>query len=145
MSLVFAFSMVQKSYRASAAFITLSVIFIYAIIEPNVLKVIQFRVIDTAIGTALSYLAMRFLLPAWSFMDIGLAIKEGLKANIYTNTKKPDYTFRLSLSDALFSNIQTQSQWAIDNQLVPKENRVDFRQVIDRQLLETFNNKEAGW
>ncbi|WP_418358109.1 MULTISPECIES: ABC transporter substrate-binding protein [Shewanella] len=56
-----------------------------------------------------------------------------------------DYTFRLSLSNALFSNIQTQSQWAIDNQLVPKENRVDFRQVIDRQLLETFNNKEAGW
>ncbi|MCL1156584.1 ABC transporter substrate-binding protein [Shewanella inventionis] len=56
-----------------------------------------------------------------------------------------DYTFRLSLSNALFSNIQTQSQWAIDNQLVPKENRVDFRQIFDRQLLETFNNKEAGW
>ncbi|MGI2169690.1 ABC transporter substrate-binding protein [Shewanella sp. MF05960] len=56
-----------------------------------------------------------------------------------------DYTFRLSLSNALFSNIQTQSQWAIDNQLVPKENRVDFRQVFDRQLLETFNNQEAGW
>jgi ABC-type nitrate/sulfonate/bicarbonate transport system substrate-binding protein len=56
-----------------------------------------------------------------------------------------DYTFRLSLSNALFSNIQTQSQWAIDNQLVPVENRVDFRQVFDRKLLETFNNKEAGW
>lgn len=56
-----------------------------------------------------------------------------------------DYTFRLSLSNALFSNIQTQSQWAIDTQLVPKENQVDFRQVFDRQLLETFNNQEAGW
>jgi ABC-type nitrate/sulfonate/bicarbonate transport system substrate-binding protein len=56
-----------------------------------------------------------------------------------------DYTFRLSLSNALFSNIQIQSQWAIDNQLVPTEKSVDFRQVIDRQLLEDFMNSEAGW
>ncbi|GGP67945.1 ABC transporter substrate-binding protein [Shewanella saliphila] len=56
-----------------------------------------------------------------------------------------DYTFRLSLSNALFSNIQTQSQWAIDNQLVPRENRVDFRLIFDRKLLETYTNQEAGW
>ncbi|WP_175405866.1 MULTISPECIES: ABC transporter substrate-binding protein [Shewanella] len=56
-----------------------------------------------------------------------------------------DYTFRLSLSNALFSNIQTQSQWAIDNQLVAEQNSLDFRQVFDRQLLEKFMNLEAGW
>ncbi|WP_372942808.1 ABC transporter substrate-binding protein [Shewanella sp.] len=55
-----------------------------------------------------------------------------------------DYTFRLSLSNALFSKIQTQSQWAIDNQLVPRENRVDFRLIFDRQLLETYTSQEAG-
>ena len=80
-SLVIAFSMVQKNYRASATFITLSVIFIYAILQPDILKVIQFRVIDTLIGATLSYLAMRWLLPAWSFMEIGDTIKNGLKAN----------------------------------------------------------------
>ncbi|MGX9460913.1 ABC transporter substrate-binding protein [Shewanella sp. A14] len=56
-----------------------------------------------------------------------------------------DYTFRLSLSNAFFSNIQTQSQWAIDNQLVAEESGLDFRQIVDRQLLETFMNLEAGW
>jgi len=56
-----------------------------------------------------------------------------------------DYTFRLSLSNALFSNIQTQSQWAIDNQLVDEENSVDFRQIFDRKLFETFMSLEAGW
>lgn len=81
LSLVLAFSMVQKNYKASATFITLSVIFIYAILQPDILKVIQFRVVDTVIGAALSYLAMRFLLPAWSFMEIGNTIKKGLKAN----------------------------------------------------------------
>ena len=56
-----------------------------------------------------------------------------------------DYTFRLSLSNALFSNIQAQSQWAIDNQLVAEKNDLDFRQVFDRKLLESFMNLEAGW
>ncbi len=81
LSLVLAFSMVQKNYKASATFITLSVIFIYAILEPNVIKVIQYRVIDTVIGSVLSYLTMRWFWPAWSFMEIGDNIKDSLKAN----------------------------------------------------------------
>ncbi|WP_245940303.1 FUSC family protein [Winogradskyella pacifica] len=81
LSLVIAFSMVQKNYKASATFITLSVIFIYAILQPDILKVIQFRVIDTLIGATLSYMAMRWLWPAWSFMEIGDAIKDSLKGN----------------------------------------------------------------
>ena len=80
-SLVIAFSMVQKNYKASATFITLSVIFIYAILQPDIIKVIQFRVIDTIIGAILSYTAMRWLWPAWSFMDIGDHIKDSLVAN----------------------------------------------------------------
>lgn len=81
LSLILAISMLQKNYKASATFVTLSVIFIYAILEPNITTVIQFRVIDTIIGAALSYVAMRFLFPAWSFMEIGDNIKDGLKAN----------------------------------------------------------------
>ena len=81
LSLVIAFSMLQKNYKAAATFVTLSVIFIYAILEPNIVKVIQFRVIDTIIGAILSYVAMRLLFPAWSFMEIGDNIKDGLKAN----------------------------------------------------------------
>ncbi|TXD84398.1 hypothetical protein ESY86_04825 [Subsaximicrobium wynnwilliamsii] len=80
-SLVIAFSMLQKNYKASATFITLSVIFIYAIIRPDVLNVIQYRIIDTLIGATLSFLAMLWLWPAWGFMDIGDNIKNSLKAN----------------------------------------------------------------
>jgi len=80
-SLVIAFSMVQKNYKASATFITLSVVFIYAIIRPDVLTVIQFRILDTLIGAGLSFLALRFLWPAWSFLEIRTAIESSVNAN----------------------------------------------------------------
>tara|TARA_R110002012_G_scaffold318227_1_gene536167 strand:+ start:122336 stop:124594 length:2259 start_codon:yes stop_codon:yes gene_type:complete len=81
LSLVVAFSMVQKNYKAASTFVTLSIIFIYAIIAPDISTVIQFRIIDTVIGALLSFAAMRWLLPAWSFMEIGDTIKNALKAN----------------------------------------------------------------
>lgn len=55
-SMLLAFSMVQENYKAGAAFITLNIIFIYALLEPNLWNVIQFRVIDTVIGAGLATL-----------------------------------------------------------------------------------------
>ncbi|MFB9058275.1 FUSC family membrane protein [Mariniflexile ostreae] len=82
-SLVVTFSMVQKNYKASAIFITLSVVFIYAIIEPDVLTVIQFRVLDTIIGAVLSFMAILWLWPAWGIMEIGENIRDSIKANCH--------------------------------------------------------------
>ncbi|MCX7547806.1 FUSC family protein [Xanthomarina sp. F1114] len=81
LSLVIAFSMVQRNYKASATFITLSVVFIYAILQPDVLAVIQFRIIDTVLGAGLSYMAMLWLWPAWSFSEISENIETSVAAN----------------------------------------------------------------
>lgn len=81
LSLVIAFSMVQKNYRASATFVTLSVIFIYSILQPDVLTVIKFRILDTIVGAALSYVAMLLLWPSWEFIDIKENIEKSVKAN----------------------------------------------------------------
>ncbi|MCW3171779.1 ABC transporter substrate-binding protein [Shewanella subflava] len=54
-----------------------------------------------------------------------------------------DYAFRLSLSNALVSNLQLQSQWAIDRSLVPKDNRIDIRQILDRELFESAMNEHT--
>lgn len=80
-SLIIAFSMVQRNYKASATFITLSVVFIYGIIEPDISTVIQYRIIDTVLGAVLSYVAMLFLWPAWSFLDIHETIEMSVQAN----------------------------------------------------------------
>jgi uncharacterized membrane protein YccC len=80
-SLVVALSMVQKNYRASATFITLSVVFIYAILQPDILTVIKYRILDTTIGAGLSYVAMLWLWPTWEFVEIKESIEESVKAN----------------------------------------------------------------
>jgi uncharacterized membrane protein (TIGR01666 family) len=80
-NLIIALSMVQKNYRAGATFITLSVIFIYAIIQPDILTVIQYRIVDTLIGAGLSVMAMLWLWPVWGFLEINENIKSSISSN----------------------------------------------------------------
>jgi uncharacterized membrane protein YccC len=80
-SLILALSLVQKNYKASATFITLSVVFIYAILQPDVLTVIKFRILDTLVGAGLSYVAMLWLWPTWEFVEIRESIEKSVKAN----------------------------------------------------------------
>ncbi|MCL1143753.1 ABC transporter substrate-binding protein [Shewanella gaetbuli] len=55
-----------------------------------------------------------------------------------------DYSFRLSLGNAFVSSIQLQTQWAIDKNLVPKDNRIDIRTIIDKQLFESAMAQYQG-
>lgn len=120
-SLVIALSMVQKNYKASATFITLSVVFIYAIIQPDVLTVIQFRILDTLIGAVLSFLALRFLWPAWSFLEIKTIMESSVKANMafldciayyYQHKGKVSTSYRVSRKEAFLetSNLSSAFQ-----------------------------------
>lgn len=80
-SLVIAFSMVQRNYKASATFITLSVVFIYALMRPDTFSVIQFRVMDTLIGAGLATLGNLLLWPAWEIQSMQSTLLETVKAN----------------------------------------------------------------
>jgi len=80
-SLTLAFSMVQKNYKTSAVFITLSVVFIYALLSPDVLHVIQFRILDTFIGAALATAGNLLLWPSWEFTSIKLVFSESMDSN----------------------------------------------------------------
>ncbi|MCK0188405.1 FUSC family membrane protein [Arenibacter sp. F20364] len=108
-SLVIAFSMVQRNYRAGATFITLSVVFIYAIIRPDVLTVIQYRILDTLIGAGLSFVAMLWIWPAWGYMEIRQQIRNSVKANrdflgqianYYERKGKVTTTYKVSRKEA---------------------------------------------
>ncbi|HET8735064.1 MAG TPA: FUSC family membrane protein [Pricia sp.] len=108
-SLVIALAMVQKNYKASAAFITLSVVFIYAILQPDVQTVIQFRVLDTLVGAGLSYMAMLVLWPTWEFVEIKESIEKSVKANkdflhyigkFYTQKGKIPTSYKIARKDA---------------------------------------------
>lgn len=108
-TMVIALSMVQKNYKTSATFITLSVIFIYAIIRPDVLTVIQYRILDTVIGAALAFLATLWLWPAWGFLEIRQSIETSVGANkkflcrisdYYTQKGKVPTSYRVARKEA---------------------------------------------
>tara|TARA_R110002050_G_scaffold183099_2_gene316601 strand:- start:157 stop:942 length:786 start_codon:yes stop_codon:yes gene_type:complete len=73
--------MVQRNYKAAATFITLSVVFIYALVQPNIFNVIQFRVIDTLIGAGLATLGNLLLWPAWEINTMQKTLLGTIKAN----------------------------------------------------------------
>lgn len=80
-SLTIAFSLLQQSYKSAAAFITVNIIFIYALLEPNSFVVIKFRVIDTAIGALLAVIANYTLWPTWEFMNLKPIIIKAINKN----------------------------------------------------------------
>tara|TARA_R100000353_G_scaffold18871_2_gene17459 strand:- start:10965 stop:13220 length:2256 start_codon:yes stop_codon:yes gene_type:complete len=81
LTLVIAFSMVQRNYKAAATFITLSVVFIYALMRPDIFNVIQFRVMDTMIGAGLATLGNLLLWPAWEKQGMQKTLLGTIKAN----------------------------------------------------------------
>jgi len=80
-SLPLAFSLVQLNYRNAAVFITLNVIFVYALFEPNILSVVQFRIVDTLIGASLAFASNYFLWPTWQFQNISENFSKAIASN----------------------------------------------------------------
>lgn len=81
-SLTLAFSLIQRNYTTAAIFITLSIIFIYALLRPDVLDVIQFRILDTLVGAGLAALGNFILWPKWELQNINSVIADSVRANM---------------------------------------------------------------
>tara|TARA_R110002049_G_scaffold188220_1_gene356541 strand:- start:3135 stop:5315 length:2181 start_codon:yes stop_codon:yes gene_type:complete len=153
-SLIVAFSMVQKNYRAGATFITLTVVFVYAIIRPDIITVIQYRVLDTLIGAGLSFVAMLWILPAWEFMEIREQIENSVKANkgflaqiaqYYEQKGKVTTTYKVSRKEAFVetSNLSSAFQ-RMAQEPVSKQKNLDkiFELVV---LNHTFLSSLASF
>ena len=56
--------------------------FIYALLQPNVLNVIQYRVIDTIIGSGLAFFGNFILWPSWESSFYKKNVVDALEANI---------------------------------------------------------------
>lgn len=80
-TITLALAMVQLNYKAFAAFITLHIVFLYAIYHPDALYAVQYRVLDTLVGATLAMFANLFLFPSWEFMNIDESLQETLTAN----------------------------------------------------------------
>ncbi len=152
-SIVFAFSYLQKNYRLAATFITTGVIFIYAIIRPDIWSVVQFRVLDTLIGALLSFLAASFLFPVWEYLEIDGCIRSSLSAKMkfleeirsyYTLKGKLPTSYKLARKDAYLANARLRSAFIRMTQDPPsKQKNLDkFSElvVLDHSFLTALSS-----
>ncbi|MDR7210847.1 FUSC family membrane protein [Flavobacterium piscis] len=74
-------SFAQINYKISATFVTMYVVFIYGILVPDIVEVIQFRILDSLAGAILAFIANQFLWPAWEFINTPIHIENSIRAN----------------------------------------------------------------
>ncbi len=74
-------SFTNISYKISATFVTMYVVFLYSILTPNIANVIEFRIIDTIVGAVLAYTFNHFVWPSWEFINTPNHIEKVILAN----------------------------------------------------------------
>jgi uncharacterized membrane protein YccC len=80
-SLTLAFALVQQNYKSSAAFITINVVFVYSLVNPNNIEIIQYRVVDTIIGATIAIVANYTLWPSWEVYNLKEVLLNAIKKN----------------------------------------------------------------
>ncbi|WP_179950007.1 FUSC family protein [Lutibacter citreus] len=144
-SLPIALSFIQLNYRNAAVFITLHVIFIYASLEPNILEVIKFRVLDTVIGAGLAFTANYFLWPAWQIQNINEFLIKTISANkvflkeidtFYHNKGELPTSYKLARKDSFLKVGDLNAAYQRMNQ-EPKSKKKELGEIYE---LVTFSN-----
>ena len=141
-SFVIALSMLQKNYKASAIYVTISIVFIYGMLQPDVMTVIQYRILDTLVGAGLSYLGFLFLWPSWSFQEIQKDVAKSVEANRVYLSKIADYyihkgsvptSYRLARKNAFLetSNLSSAFQRMTQEPLSKQKNLNKIYELVE--------------
>ncbi|MDG2279351.1 MAG: FUSC family protein [Flavicella sp.] len=143
LSLILALALVQLNYRTFAMFITLHIVFMYAMYSPNVLHAIQFRIIDTLVGGGIAMLANLFLFPSWEFMTVYDSVLDTLASNrVYLKNIEKVYDgklmdiedYKLSRKNSFLAMGELNSAFQRMTQ-EPKNKRKYFSEIYDIVVL----------
>lgn len=152
-SMVFAFSLLQRNYLLSSIAVTLNVIFVFSLIESNLYTVITFRLIDTVIGALVSLFISYIIFPYWeynSFQDIFIDAIQKNKAYLQaiisqvTTPTADDIDYRLQRKDAFLASSELNAsfqRFASD----PKSKQKQYQDyyelvVLNHSILSTLAN-----
>ena len=80
-SLTLSIALIQQNYKSAAALITINIVFVYSLINPNAFEVIQYRVVDTIIGAIIAIVANYILWPSWEVNNLKNVLVNALKKN----------------------------------------------------------------
>ena len=80
-AMILGFTFSQTNYKVGATFVTMYVVFLYAMLTPNVRELVQFRILDTVAGAALAFAANYLLWPSWEFLAVRAYLEKAISAN----------------------------------------------------------------
>jgi uncharacterized membrane protein YccC len=138
-SLIFAFALIQQNYKFAAALITISIIFVYSFINPNAFEVIQYRVIDTIIGSTIAVAANYILVPSWEAYNLKQVLLNALKMNkeyllatqkLYQDPSQHKLSYSVARKEAFLaiSNLNAAFQRLTQD---PKSKQAEFQLIYE--------------
>jgi uncharacterized membrane protein YccC len=139
LSLILAFSLIQRNYKSAAALITISIIFIYSLMNPNAFEVIQYRVIDTIIGAIIAVVTNYLIFPSWEADNLKKILLNALKMNkhyllatqdLYQHPKANKLCYNLARKEAFLaiSNLNASFQRLTQD---PKSKQQEFQLIYE--------------
>ncbi len=142
-SLTLAFALIQQNYKSAAALITVNIIFVYSLINPDAFQVIQYRVLDTIIGASIAVIANYILWPSWEADNLKQVLqnvfyknKEYLLATqaLYHDKSKNQITYKVARKEAFLaiSNLNAAFQRMTQD---PKSKQKEFQLIYDMVTL----------
>jgi uncharacterized membrane protein YccC len=142
-SLILAFSLIQQNYKWTAALITISIVFVYSLINPDAFEVIQYRVIDTIIGAGIAVVANYALFPSWEADNLKQVLLNTLKKNrtylmstqdLYHDKMEHKLDYNISRKEAFLamSNLNAAFQRLTQD---PKSKQKEFQLIYDMVTL----------
>lgn len=141
--MILGYTFTAINYRIGATFVTIYVVFVYGMLNPNINDVIQYRIVDTAVGALIAFIANYFLWPSWEFMNLPVFIKKSIEANrnylseisLYYNKKGTVTTsYRLARKNAFveIGNLMSSYQRMVQE---PKSKQKQQQQVYKLAVL----------
>ncbi|MEM6685885.1 MAG: FUSC family membrane protein [Bacteroidota bacterium] len=113
LGMIFSFSLLERNYTAASFAITISVIFAFALLDPNLYTVIQYRFIDTILGALVSVVVAYAIVPFWEFKSFQKNVVTAMSANqsflqeilaFYLSDTKDDTQYRLKRKAAFLES-----------------------------------------
>lgn len=138
-SLALAFSLMQQNFTSAAAFITISVIFLYGLIHPDAFVVIQYRVIDTVLGAGIAFAASYALWPTWEVLNLKQVLIDAIEKNKIYLLKTKELYHDISNYHVNYKVARKEAFLAMDNLTAafqritqdPKSKRKEFELIYD--------------
>lgn len=135
--LILGLSFNPSNYKIGTLFITLHVIFIFAILNPTDGDIVLYRILDTFVGATLAILANYFFWPFWEFLNTNENIENSIKAirdyllqiSIFYNNKQAinsNYRFARNRAFIEIGNLMASFQRMLQE---PKSKQNNLQQV----------------